>query len=186
MPPTAACAPMKKAKHGKTIDVLLRRDRGIAAAKASFRKALATVAPRVPRKIVEQDHRAIRRRCASMAGFESFANAAITIAGIELAHRIRKRQFMLNRPIVDSENGPSRRNGQSPSPDSISTAPHPRTPVRPKMHRNHFPHRSTNQAPRSPSIAGASLTPRSSSRCPRAILLLVIRAQRDTSADIPR
>jgi DDE domain len=43
--------------------------------------------------IVERDHRAIKRRCASMAGFKSFDNAAITIAGIELAHRIRKRQF---------------------------------------------------------------------------------------------
>jgi hypothetical protein len=43
--------------------------------------------------IVEQDHRAIKRRCASMAGFKSFDNAAITIAGIELAHRIHKRQF---------------------------------------------------------------------------------------------
>jgi transposase-like protein len=39
--------------------------------------------------IVEQDHRAIKRRRASMAGFKSFTNVAITIAGIELAHRIR-------------------------------------------------------------------------------------------------
>jgi len=37
--------------------------------------------------------RAIKRRCASMAGFKSFDNAVITIAGIELAHRIHKRQF---------------------------------------------------------------------------------------------
>jgi transposase-like protein len=43
--------------------------------------------------IVQQDHRAIKRRCASMAGFKSFDNAAITIAGTELAHRIHKRQF---------------------------------------------------------------------------------------------
>jgi len=28
-----------------------------------------------------------------MLGFKSFGNAAITLAGIELAHRIRKRQF---------------------------------------------------------------------------------------------
>jgi hypothetical protein len=28
-----------------------------------------------------------------MAGFKSFGHAAITIAGIELAHRIHKRQF---------------------------------------------------------------------------------------------
>lgn len=40
--------------------------------------------------LIEQDHRAIKRRCASMAGFKSFANEAITIAGIALTHRIRK------------------------------------------------------------------------------------------------
>jgi transposase-like protein len=43
--------------------------------------------------IVEQEHRAIKRRCASMTGFKSFRNAAVTLAGIELANRIRKRQF---------------------------------------------------------------------------------------------
>jgi hypothetical protein len=32
-----------------------------------------------------------------MAGFKSFANAAITVAGIELAHRIRKGQLPLGR-----------------------------------------------------------------------------------------
>ena len=116
-------------KRGKTVDFLLRPDRGIAAAQAFFRKALATSLPRWPRKvtldghapshqalrllrredpkwkhvlvrncpylnnIVEQDHRAIKRRCASMLGFKSFGNAAITLAGIELAHRIHKRQF---------------------------------------------------------------------------------------------
>ena len=116
-------------KYGKTVDFLLRRDRGIAAAQAFFRKALATNLNRWPRKvtldghvpshralrllrredrrwrnvevrsckylnnIVEQDHRAIKRHCASMAGFKSFDDAAITIAGIELAHRIHKRQF---------------------------------------------------------------------------------------------
>jgi len=38
-------------KNGKTVDFLLRRDRGIAAAQAFFRKALATNAARVPRKV---------------------------------------------------------------------------------------------------------------------------------------
>jgi transposase-like protein len=47
--------------------------------------------------IVEQDHRAIKRRCASMAGFKSFENASIALSGIELAHRIRKRQFSFGR-----------------------------------------------------------------------------------------
>jgi transposase-like protein len=120
-------------KHGKTIDFLLRPDRGIVAAQAFFRKALASQAPRVPRKvtldghvpshralwllrrehpcwrnvkvrsckylnnIIEQDHRVIKRRCASMTGFKSFVNAAITISGIELAHRIHKLQFSFGR-----------------------------------------------------------------------------------------
>jgi transposase-like protein len=43
--------------------------------------------------IVEQDHRAIKRRCAPMLALKSFRTAAVTLAGVELAHRIRKRQF---------------------------------------------------------------------------------------------
>jgi transposase-like protein len=45
--------------------------------------------------IVEQDRRAIKRRCPSMTGFKSFVNASITISGIELAHRIHKHQYAL-------------------------------------------------------------------------------------------
>jgi transposase-like protein len=116
-------------KYGKTVESLLRPDRGIAAAQAFFRKALALNLPKWPRKItldghrpshvglrllrredpkwkyvlartnrylnniVEQDHRAIKWRCQSMQGFKSFRTAAVTLSGIELAHRIRKRQF---------------------------------------------------------------------------------------------
>jgi IS6 family transposase len=50
-------------------------------------------AARTAREVARMYHRAIKRRFASMAGFKSFGNAAITIAAIELAHRIRKRQF---------------------------------------------------------------------------------------------
>jgi transposase-like protein len=49
-------------------------------------------ASRGVRYLIEPDNRAIKRRCARMAGFKFFASAAITIAGIELAHRIRKGQ----------------------------------------------------------------------------------------------
>jgi DDE superfamily endonuclease/Arm domain-containing DNA-binding protein len=45
--------------------------------------------------IVEQDHRAIKRRCAPMLALKSFRTAAVTLAGVELAHRIRKGQFSL-------------------------------------------------------------------------------------------
>jgi putative transposase len=42
--------------------------------------------------IVEQDHRAIKRLVRSMLGFKSF-QAAVTLAGIELMHTIRKGQL---------------------------------------------------------------------------------------------
>ena len=47
--------------------------------------------------IVEQDHRGIKARCGPTKGFKSFASAATTLAGFELAHRIRKRQFNFKR-----------------------------------------------------------------------------------------
>jgi transposase-like protein len=117
-------------KQGRSMDFMLRPDRGIAA-QAFFRRALASHPERAPRKvtldghvpshralrllrrdhpawrrvrvrsskylnnIIEQDHRAIRRRCASMKGFKSLANAAVTTAGVDLAHRIHKHQFSL-------------------------------------------------------------------------------------------
>ena len=43
-------------KHGKTVDFLLRPDRGIAAAQAFFRKALTTSLPRWPRKVTLDGH----------------------------------------------------------------------------------------------------------------------------------
>ena len=43
--------------------------------------------------IVEQDHRAIKRRTRPLLGFKSFLSAAMTLAGIELMHRIRKGQL---------------------------------------------------------------------------------------------
>lgn len=46
---------------------------------------------RYRKNIVEQDHRAIRRRCASMLPSKTLRSAAITLAGVEVAHRIRKR-----------------------------------------------------------------------------------------------
>jgi transposase-like protein len=43
--------------------------------------------------IVEQDHRAIKRMVRAMLGFKAFGSAAITIAGIEIMHMIRKGQL---------------------------------------------------------------------------------------------
>jgi putative transposase len=43
--------------------------------------------------ILEQDHRFIKRITRPMLGFKAFYSAAATLAGIETAHMIRKRQF---------------------------------------------------------------------------------------------
>ena len=43
--------------------------------------------------LVEQDHRAIKRLTRPMLGFKSFRSAAVTLAGIELMHMIRKGQL---------------------------------------------------------------------------------------------
>lgn len=43
--------------------------------------------------ILEQDHRFIKRITKHMLGFKAFHSAAATIAGIEVAHMIRKNQF---------------------------------------------------------------------------------------------
>ena len=49
--------------------------------------------------IVEQDHRAIKRQVRPMMGFKSFWYAAVTLAGIELMHMIRKGQLKAARRL---------------------------------------------------------------------------------------
>jgi putative transposase len=43
--------------------------------------------------IVEQDHRAIKRRTRPMLGFKNFRRARVLLSGIELAHMIAKGQM---------------------------------------------------------------------------------------------
>jgi transposase-like protein len=43
--------------------------------------------------LVEQDHRRVKQRIYPMLGFKNFGNAAVTISGIELVRKIKKRQF---------------------------------------------------------------------------------------------
>ncbi len=43
--------------------------------------------------ILEQDHRFIKRITKPMMGFKAFHSASATLAGIEVAHMIRKKQF---------------------------------------------------------------------------------------------
>ena len=57
--------------------------------------------------LIEQDHRGVKQRIAVMLGFKGFRKAAITIAGIELLHRIRKGQFALGRLGVQGREAPA-------------------------------------------------------------------------------
>ena len=47
--------------------------------------------------LIEQDHRRIKQRLWPMLGLKSFETAAIVISGIELAEKIRKGQFKMEK-----------------------------------------------------------------------------------------
>ena len=79
--------------------------------------------------IIEQDHRAIKQRSRAMLGLKSFPTAAVTFSGIELAHRIRKRQFTVayereGRTLSLKNLWDQALSGQSFS-DSLDTSPPP-------------------------------------------------------------
>lgn len=57
--------------------------------------------------MIEQDHRGIKSRTGPMLGFKDFDLAAITIAGIELLHRMRKGQFKLGRLRHQGQTAPA-------------------------------------------------------------------------------
>jgi transposase-like protein len=57
--------------------------------------------------LVEQDHRGIKSRTRPMLGFKDFNSAAITLAGVELLHRIRKGQFALGRFHLKNQAAPA-------------------------------------------------------------------------------
>ena len=57
--------------------------------------------------LIEQDHRNIKSRVHVMLGFKRFKNAALTIAGIELMHRIRKGQFSLTNVSLKDGTAPA-------------------------------------------------------------------------------
>ena len=91
--------------------------------------------------VVEQDHRAIKRRCASMLGLKSFKTAAITFAGIELANRIRKRQFSFGRAQRDSWSLKQLWDRALVPLPSLVTSQRQSPPTRPPMHQNSQVHR---------------------------------------------
>ena len=80
-------------KEGKTIDFLLRAKRDKAAMDGINQDRDVPIEVRQIKylnNIVEQDHRAIKRRTRPMPGFKDFRCARILLSGIELMHMIRK------------------------------------------------------------------------------------------------
>ena len=61
--------------------------------------------------MIEQDHRGVKSRINPMLGFKVFDRAAVTIAGVELLHRIRKGQFNLGRLRLEGQAAPAIWNG---------------------------------------------------------------------------
>ena len=57
--------------------------------------------------LIEQDHRGIKSRTRPMLGFKNFNSAAITLARVELLHRIRKGQFALSRFQLKDQAAPA-------------------------------------------------------------------------------
>ena len=56
--------------------------------------------------IIEQDHRGVKARIGPMLGFKRFRRAKVTIAGIELLHRIRTNQFSLGKLPKHAQTAP--------------------------------------------------------------------------------
>ena len=52
--------------------------------------------------MVEQDHRRVKQWVGPMLGFKRFDHAAIVLAGMELAHKLRKGQFNFSKLIKHS------------------------------------------------------------------------------------
>jgi transposase-like protein len=71
----------------------MRRRKRIRAPKPNARTKIRS--SKYLNNLIEQDHRPIKLRLAPMLGLQRFRNAAITIAEVELMHRIRKGQFKL-------------------------------------------------------------------------------------------
>jgi hypothetical protein len=65
--------------------------------------------------LIEQDHQNIKSRTNVMLGFKRFRNAATTISGIELMHRIRKGQFGLPALALEDVAAPCGRSSGRPT-----------------------------------------------------------------------
>jgi transposase-like protein len=78
-----------------TLDAYAASHRAVANLKESgeLPKRVQVRSSKYLNNIIEQDHRRVKQRLRPMLGLKSFTTAAVVIAGIELAERIKKGQF---------------------------------------------------------------------------------------------
>jgi putative transposase len=86
-------------RHGVPEKITIDGSAANAAAIRSYNKAHGTAISirqvKYLNKVVEQDHRAVKRVTRPMLGFKSFEAAQDTLVGIELMHMIKKRQMVV-------------------------------------------------------------------------------------------
>lgn len=98
--------PTSREHHaGRLRRLASRRARVARAEPVLERRAPAVI--KVLDNMIEQDHRGVKSRIKPMLGFKIFEQAAVTIAGVELLHRIRKGQFNLARLRVKGQATPA-------------------------------------------------------------------------------
>lgn len=96
-------------RGGRTLNFMLSARRNLGAARRFLKKTIASngdpdkividksganlVGAQAVNNILEREHRFIKRITKPMKGFKALHSASATVAGIEVAHMIRKKQF---------------------------------------------------------------------------------------------
>jgi transposase-like protein len=101
----AAKAFLRKAMKGQrtptkiTLDAYAASHRAVAELKgnAKLPKRVPVRTSKYLNNLIEQDHRRIKQRLRPMLGLKSFRTAAVVISGIELAEKIKKKQFQMSK-----------------------------------------------------------------------------------------
>jgi transposase-like protein len=99
----AAKAFLRKAIKGQripskiTLDAYAASQRAVADLKEAgeLPKRVLLRSSKYLNNLIEQDHRRIKQHLRPMLGLKSFRTAAVVIGGIELAEKIKKRQFKI-------------------------------------------------------------------------------------------
>ena len=101
----AAKAFLRKSMKGQrtptkiTLDAYAASHRAVADLKSNgeLPKRVVVRTSKYLNNVIEQDHRRVKQRLRPMLGLKSFRTAAVVISGIELAEKIKKKQFQMSK-----------------------------------------------------------------------------------------